>query len=280
MKYLLQISLVFILLASIHYSHAKCIRVGKTEYFKSIHKALEKANNGDTILVDAGVYREKNILISKSISLIGVNYPVLDGENKIEVLSVKANYVLISGFKIIHTGSATLDDPAGIKLYDCKYVTVSNNQLEDTFFGIYVQYGINCKIKNNTLLAFGKEEQEIGNGIHCWKSDSLQVSGNRIEGHRDGIYFEFVTNSLIWMNTSTKNLRYGLHFMFSNNDSYIGNRFINNGAGVAVMFTNKVKMFNNLFTQNWEMHRMVCYLKKFLTVILKEMFLKKTQLVF
>lgn len=251
MKYLFHISLVFILLASFHNSHAKCIRVGKNQYCKSIHKALDIANNADTILVDAGVYREKNILISKSISLIGVNYPVLDGENKIEVLSVKANHVLISGFKIIHTGSGTLDDPAGIKLYDCKYVTVNNNQLEDTFFGIYVQYGINCKIKNNTLLAFGKEEQEIGNGIHCWKSDSLQVTGNRVEGHRDGIYFEFVTNSLIWMNTSTKNLRYGLHFMFSNNDSYIGNSFINNGAGVAVMFTNKVKMFNNVFTQNW-----------------------------
>ena len=39
--------------------------------------------------------------------------------------------------------------------------------------------------------------------------------------------------------------------MFSNNDSYISNIFKNNGAGVAVMFTHKVKMFNNIFTQNW-----------------------------
>lgn len=39
--------------------------------------------------------------------------------------------------------------------------------------------------------------------------------------------------------------------MFSNNDSYITNVFRNNGAGVAVMFTHGVKMYNNLFEENW-----------------------------
>jgi len=79
----------------------------------------------------------------------------------------------------------------------------------------------------------------------------LKIIGNTISGHRDGIYFEFVTNSIIWRNTSTKNIRYGLHFMFSNNDTYAVNTFMNNGAGVAVMFSNKVKMFNNYFIENW-----------------------------
>ena len=39
--------------------------------------------------------------------------------------------------------------------------------------------------------------------------------------------------------------------MFSNNDAYITNVFKNNGAGVAVMFTKNVKMFNNYFEENW-----------------------------
>lgn len=193
----------------------------------------------------------KNIIINKSISVIGINYPILDGDYHSEIVSIKANHVLVRGFKIQHTGNGTLDDPAGIKIYDSKYVTISDNNLEDTFFGIYVQYGTSCIIKNNQLKSSGIEEQEIGNGIHCWKSDSIQIIGNSVSGHRDGIYFEFVTNSLIWLNVSKQNLRYGLHFMFSNNDSYIGNIFKNNGAGVAVMFTNHVKMFNNVFEENW-----------------------------
>ena len=79
----------------------------------------------------------------------------------------------------------------------------------------------------------------------------MQIIGNTVSGHRDGIYFEFVTNSIIWRNISTDNIRYGLHFMFSNKDSYITNLFRNNGAGVAVMFTTGVKMFNNTFEENW-----------------------------
>jgi nitrous oxidase accessory protein len=39
--------------------------------------------------------------------------------------------------------------------------------------------------------------------------------------------------------------------MFSNNDSYVLNTFTGNGAGVAVMFTKNVKMFHNVFEQNW-----------------------------
>ena len=39
--------------------------------------------------------------------------------------------------------------------------------------------------------------------------------------------------------------------MFSNDDSYITNVFKGNGAGVAVMFTKNVKMFNNYFEENW-----------------------------
>jgi len=42
-----------------------------------------------------------------------------------------------------------------------------------------------------------------------------------------------------------------MHFMFSHNDAYISNVFKNNGAGVSVMFTHGVKMFNNFFEDNW-----------------------------
>ena len=39
--------------------------------------------------------------------------------------------------------------------------------------------------------------------------------------------------------------------MFSNNDIYQDNTFENNGAGVAVMFSKKIKMYNNTFKENW-----------------------------
>ena len=225
--------------------------VGKKYGKQTIQQTLDQSAAGDTILVEPGIYHEKNLVIQKSIYLKGSGHPVLDGEGKYEIISIRASNVTVDGFKIIHSGSGTLEDPAGIKIYNRNNVSIINNYLEDTFFGIYVQNGNNCIIKNNHLASFATEEQQIGNGIHCWKCDSMQIIANTISGHRDGIYFEFVTNSVIWRNISTANIRYGLHFMFSNNDAYITNVFRNNGAGVAVMFTQGVKMFNNLFEENW-----------------------------
>ena len=230
---------------------AKTIRVGKQQAIHSIQQALQLAVNGDTVLVDAGTYREKNIIINKQISFIGIDHPVLDGEHLYEVISVKTNAVTVDGFKIIRSGVSSIEDFAGIKIYNVRDVVIRNNILDDTFFGIYSQYGTNCTIENNRLTAYSLQEQQSGNGIHCWKSDSMRIIANTITGHRDGIYFEFVTNSVIWRNTAFKNLRYGLHFMFSNNDAYISNIFKNNGAGVAVMFSHHVKMFHNYFEENW-----------------------------
>ncbi len=232
-------------------SGAKTIQVGKQLAITSIQQALKIAADGDTVLVEAGHYHEKNIVISKTIFLIGLNHPVLDGDHLYEIISIKANGVMVDGFKIIHSGVSSIEDFAGIKIYSCRDVVIRNNILEDTFFGIYSQYGTNCTIEKNSLTAYSTQEQQSGNGIHCWKSDSMRIIANTVSGHRDGIYFEFVTNSVIWRNTSFKNIRYGLHFMFSNNDAYITNIFKNNGAGVAVMFSNKVKMFHNYFEENW-----------------------------
>lgn len=232
-------------------SFAKTIHVGKGKAFTSIRKALSVAQSGDTIIVNAGVYKEGNIIIDKPLHFVGKDYPILDGELRHEIISIKSDNVSVSGFRIQNSGRTAMSDPGGIKVYDAKNVTIEKNILTNNYFGIYLQYAANCIIKNNVIKASQKEENQSGNGVHCWKSDNLQIIGNKIEGHRDGIYFEFVTHSVIWRNIAKNNLRYGLHFMFSHNNAYITNYFKNNGAGVAVMFTKKVVMINNTFEENW-----------------------------
>jgi nitrous oxidase accessory protein len=229
----------------------KTITVDKSKKLTTIHQALAAATDGDTVLVNAGVYKEGNITINNSIVFRGINYPVLDGQNKCEIISIKSNGVIVDGFRLEHTGRSGIEDISGIRIYNGSGVSVINNILDDTNFGIYTQYGNKCLIKNNTLISYGTEEMQSGNGIHCFKSDSMLIIGNKITGHRDGIYFEFVTNSMIWRNTSEKNVRYGLHFMFSQDDNYISNIFRQNGSGVAVMYSHGVKMFNNFFENNW-----------------------------
>ncbi len=230
---------------------AKTILVGKKRAITSIKEGIKIARHGDTVLVDKGLYKEGGILIDKEIILKGINFPVIDGDFKSTVLTVHANYATVEGFKIINGGRSETKDLAGILVRDSYGVTILNNNLDNTNFAILFQNVFNSTIKNNNITGYNKLEAQSGNGIHCWRSDSLLIIGNKIKGHRDGLYFEFVRHSLIWRNISTKNIRYGIHFMFSHYDTYIGNVFEENESGVAVMYTTNIHMYNNHFINNW-----------------------------
>jgi nitrous oxidase accessory protein len=243
--------LVTIILFQCLSAYCTTIEVSKGGKIRSLKTAVEMAQSGDTIRIKPGIYREGNIVIEKSLVIIGESFPVLDGENKYEILTVHANQVTIQGLKFIKTGIASIQDLAAIKLLDSKFIRVLNNRFEDTFFGIHVSNSSQCWIENNELKANAEAEHQIGNGIHLWKCNHITINSNKVVGHRDGIYFEFVTNSLITNNHSEGNLRYGLHFMFSHNNEYRKNTFIKNGAGVAVMYTTGVKMIDNTFELNW-----------------------------
>jgi nitrous oxidase accessory protein len=250
MKRQILYSLVFVCLFGIT-ATGKPIKVGPAEAIKRITQAIATAQPGDTLMIQPGTYREGNIILSKSLTIIGIGFPVLDGENKYEILTIHANRVTIQGLKFINTGTASINDLAAIKVLDSHGLRIINNKFKNAFFGIYLSNSSQSRIEENELYAEAEAEHQIGNGIHLWKCEYITIHDNKIQGHRDGIYFEFVTNSLITQNYSEGNLRYGLHFMFSHNDEYRNNTFINNGAGVAVMYTKGVKMIDNTFEHNW-----------------------------
>ena len=230
---------------------ANKIVVGKDKAISTLRQGIREAMEGDTILLNQGIYKEGNIIIDKAIHLIGINSPVLDGENKNEILTLTGKNIVIKGIHFANAGYSSMNDYAALKIIDATNILIENNSIINASFGIHLANTINSVIRNNTIKGNDKSEHLSGNGIHLWKCANMQVENNSIQGHRDGIYFEFVTQSTIQNNLSEKNIRYGLHFMFSSNDNYFNNTFRNNGAGVAVMYSHKVKMEGNKFEMNW-----------------------------
>ncbi|MFN9115107.1 MAG: NosD domain-containing protein, partial [Bacteroidota bacterium] len=242
-------SFLVFLICSVLWSsnYAGTLLVGKSKNYQSIRDALKHALPGDTLLIYPGVYNEGLIHITQPLILKGVQFPVLDGVFKNEILSIESNRVVVEGFIFRNAGKSSYNDMAALRLSDCRYVEIKNNRFENSLFGIYAQHATACTIRGNYLVSNASDEISSGNGIHNWKCDSMQIIENTVTGHRDGIYFEFVSNSIIKNNNSFKNVRYGLHFMFSSGNTFLHNTFNSNGAGVAVMYSKDIRMFENDF---------------------------------
>jgi nitrous oxidase accessory protein len=217
---------------------------------RSIRAALAIVARGGTIIVHPGTYRDTTIVIAMPVTIVGDRYPVLDGESKRQIMTVTGDSVTIRGLQFRNVGVAFTEDLAAIKVIRSHDCVIAENRIDNAFFGIYLQEAAGCLLQGNVLRATRSRDATSGNGIHLWHSRDITIIENQISGHRDGIYFEFVREAHVRRNLSENNLRYGLHFMYSDSCDYEGNTFRHNGAGVAVMYTHHVRMTGNDFADN------------------------------
>lgn len=247
MKIIFTVLLLFVAV----FLHSQSIEVCASCTIKSIKSALEVAGSGDTIFVKKGMYKEHNIEVTKRVYIQGEPGVIIDAEGNGGFTFFKANNFVLKGIKLINVTVSYTLDRAAIKVIKSNDFIIENCVLENVFFGIMIARSKRGIIRGNTISGTSKVEASSGNGVHAWKCEKLTISGNKLFKLRDGIYLEFIKNTEVFDNLSFDNIRYGLHFMFSNNNVYHHNEFRNNGAGVAVMFSKFVTMHHNKFRLNW-----------------------------
>lgn len=230
---------------------AQSIEVCKSCTITSLKAALEIVKKGDTIFIKKGLYKEHEINVTKGVYIKGGPGVVIDAEGNSGFTFFKADKFVLNGIKLINVTVSYTKDKAAIKVVRSNDFVIENCVLENVFFGIMIERSKRGIIRRNTVSGSSKVEASAGNGVHAWKSEELMIHNNNLFNLRDGIYLEFIKNTEVFENLSYENIRYGLHFMFSNNNVYHHNEFKNNGAGVAVMFSKFVTMHHNKFRLNW-----------------------------
>src|SRR5690606_10798161 len=184
---------ISLFLLAISDAEARTIVVGPGGQEKTLRGAIRKALPGDTMLVSKAVYKEGNIIVSKPLTLLGIDGPVLDGDHKHEILTISARGVVVRGFQFANAGYSSMNDYAAVKIIDASKVLVDSNVFTNTFFAIHIANTTHSTVRRNKIRGTKKSEHLSGNGIHLWKCDQMLIENNFISGHRDGIYFEFVT---------------------------------------------------------------------------------------
>ncbi len=217
---------------------------------RTVTEAIRVVARHGVVRVRAGVYIEPTLAIRQPLTLEGERGAILDGGGVREILVIGADSVTVRGMTFRNTGTSQVTDRAALRVVEAAGCLIEYNTFTNTLFGIYLQRASACLVRRNTLDGMAGSQTVTGNGLHLWSSRDIVLEDNVIRGHRDGIYFEFVTNSRVRRNLSTGSHRYGLHFMFSDSCRYEDNMFRANESGVAVMYSKRVHITGNTFERN------------------------------
>ena len=177
-----------------------------------LQAAIDTAQPGAVIQVPAGLY-QGNFIIEKSITLVGVDWPILDGNNQGNVIEINnAPNVTIQGLVIRNSGPRLDQENAGIAVDQSPYLVVENNRLENTLFGVYIKDSHESRIAHNIIGAKDLDVPARGDGIRVWYSARTEVIGNQVDKGRDVVLW--YNNGAVIRDNVITNGRYGLHFMY------------------------------------------------------------------
>jgi nitrous oxidase accessory protein len=214
-----------------------------------IQKSIDAVEPGHPVVVRAGTY-DGDLIIDRAITLVGIGRPVLRGTGHGSVVRIRAANVTIEGFDIDGGGTGDLGrDTSGIHVAAPR-ATIRDNHIRQSLFGIYLRESDDALVENNSIDGSpGRPPGEIGSGIHLWNSQRFRLRGNTITGTRDGLYIQSSAHGLVTGNRAT-DLRYGLHYMFSDDNVFEDNVFENGAAGAALMYSNRLAFRRNRFVRN------------------------------
>lgn len=243
----LAVAIVVSLLAALAApAQAQTILIVAPDGYPTIDAALAAAAPGDVIEVHGGIYGAP-LIIEKSVSLLGVGQPVIDGQGSGSLVLINAPDVVFRGFTLRSSGQSLTHEDTGIVIQSPR-VTVADNLLDDVLFGIYFANAAEGLAQNNIIRGKPLEESMRGDSIRVWYSDNVQLVGNDISTGRDTLIW--YANNIVIRDNHIHDSRYGLHFMYNKNAVVENNLIQNNAVGAYMMYSAGLVMTGNRFIHN------------------------------
>ena len=208
--------------------------------------AIAGAKPGDVLILAPGLHPGP-VVIDKPLTLDGLGKARIDAGGHGSVIKVTGEDVVIRGLTLTGSGSSHQDIDSGVQMTrEARRVLVENNQIEGNLYGVDIHGAKDSIVRGNTIV--GRRDQRMnqrGNGIYVWNAPGAVVEGNDIRYGRDGI-FTNTSRKNIFRNNLFRDLRFAVHYMYTNDSEVSGNISIGNHLGFALMFSDRIKVTNNL----------------------------------
>ncbi|MCP3465712.1 nitrous oxide reductase family maturation protein NosD [Bradyrhizobium sp. CCGUVB23] len=207
---------------------------------------LDRAQEGDVVKLAPGVYKG-GIRIDRRLVLTGGPGAVLSGGGSGNVVTVVAPEVTIRGITIRESGRDLQAMNSGIFLEKtAERAVIEGNRLEGNLFGIYVHGAAGSRVERNVIEGLREgRRSESGNGVSLWNAPDVTIAENTFRYGRDGI-FTISSRKDRFINNRFEQVRFAVHYMYTNDSEVSGNRSVRNTVGYAIMYSNRLLIRNNI----------------------------------
>lgn len=215
----------------------------------ALQARIDAAAPGARIEVPAGTY-PGNLVIGRPVRLVGLGRPLLIGAGDGTVVTITAPDVTVEGFDIDGRKGGDLGRDASGILTAAPRATIRDCRVRNALFGIYLKQAPGSRVERCEIRGIKeKAAGEKGSGIHVWNTDGFTLLDNDIVDVRDGVYIQSSPHGVIRGNRA-HDLRYGLHYMYSDDNLFEDNVFENGDAGTAIMYSRRLTFRRNQFLRN------------------------------
>lgn len=211
-----------------------------------LQAVLDRAQDGDVIELAPGEYKGA-IRIERRVVLSGKPGAVLDGGGTGNVITVTAPDVTIRGVTIRGSGRDLEKMDSGVFLEKtAQRALVENNRLEGNLYGVYVHGATGSRVQRNIIegMQHGRRN-ERGNGVSVWNAPDVVIDDNSFRYGRDGI-FTIASRKDRFINNRFEQVRFAVHYMYTNDSEVSGNISVGNHVGYAIMYSNRLIIRNNI----------------------------------
>jgi nitrous oxidase accessory protein len=207
---------------------------------------VDAAAEGDTLVLRPGVHAGP-VLVTRPLVLEGEPGAVLQGNGRGSVVAVEAARTVVRGLVISGSGSDVDAKDAGVLLgRGATGALVENNRIEGNLTGVQVHGAIDAVVRRNVIVGIREGRiNEAGNGVAVWNAPGAKVLDNDISFGRDGI-FSISSSHNVFAGNRMHDVRFAVHYMYTNDSEISGNVSTGNAVGYALMFSNKLVVRGNV----------------------------------
>jgi len=212
-----------------------------------LQEAIDRAKAGGTIVVPPGLHRER-LRIDKPLTLDGQGRATIDGGGRGTILTVTGVRVVLRGLTFRSSGDSFSQEDAAVRLENAHESVVEDCRLEDVLFGLYVANSSRCHFRR---LAIGGKPLPMprrGDGVRLWYSDDTTLEHIDMADSRDFIIW-FARRTSV-RNCRVSRSRYGLHYMYCDDNLFENNVFTGNQVGGTIMYSRRITMRGNRFERS------------------------------